>query len=156
MYNKFSVSVQLSLSHVYLWPHKLQHTRPPCPSSTPRAYPNSCPLSQWCHPTISSSVIPFFSCPQSFPESGSFPMSQLFLSDGQSTGVSASASVIPMTIQSWFPLGLTGLISLQTKGLSRVFSTPQFESTRSSAVMYRCECWSIKKSEHQKINAFKL
>ena len=88
-----------------LWPHELQHARPPCPSPTPRAYPNSCPLSRWCHPTISSSVIPFSSCLQSFPISGSFPMSQLFASGGQSTGASASASVLPMNIQDWFPLG---------------------------------------------------
>ena len=105
-----------------LWPHGLQHTRPPCPSATPRTYPNSCPLSRWCHPTISSSVVPFSSCPQSLPASGSFQMSQLFASGGQSIGVSASASVLPMNIQDWFPLGLTVLISLQSQGLSRVFS----------------------------------
>ena len=118
-------SVQFSLSVISdsLQPHEPQHTRPPCPSPTPRVYLNLCPLSQWCHPTISSSVIPFSSCPQSFPASGSFPMSHLFTSGGQSTGVSASASVLPMNIQNWFPLGLTGLISLQSKGLSRrVFS----------------------------------
>ena len=95
--------------------------RLPCPSPTPRACSNSCPSSQWCHPTISSSVIPFSSCLQSFPASGSFPMSRLFASGGQSIGVSASASVLPMNIQDWFPLGLTGWISLQSKGLSRVF-----------------------------------
>ena len=105
-----------------LRPHGLQHTRPPCPSPNPGAYSNSCPLSQWCHPTISSSLIPF-SCLQSFPASGSFQMSQLFTSGGQSTGVSASASVLPMNIQDWFPLGCTGWISLQSKGLSRVFSS---------------------------------
>ena len=99
--------------------HGLQHTRPPCLSPTPRVYSNLCPLSQWCRPTISFSVVPFFH-PQSFPASGSFPMSQLFTSGGQSIGVSASASVLP--IQDWFPLGLTGLISLLSKGLSRVFS----------------------------------
>ena len=104
-----------------LRPHEPQHARPPCPSSTPRVHPNPCPLSRWCHPTISSSVIPF-SCPQSFPASGSFPMSQFFASGGQSIGVSASASVLPMNIQDWFPLGWTGWISLQSKGLSRVFS----------------------------------
>ena len=104
-----------------LWPHGLQHTRLPCPSPSPGACSNSCPLSRWCHPTISSSVAPF-SCLQSFPASGPFAVSQLFLSDGQSIGDSASASVVPMTIQDWFPLGLTGLISLQSKGLSRVFS----------------------------------
>ena len=96
--------------------------RPPSPTPTPRAYPNSCPLSQWCHPTISSSVIPFFSCPQSFPASGSFQMSQLFSSGGQSIGVSASTSDLPMNTQDWSPLGWTGWISLQSKGLSRVFS----------------------------------
>ena len=105
-----------------LQPHRLRHARLPCPSPTPRVYSNSCPLSRWCHPTISSSVIPFSSCLQSFPGSGSFQMSQLFTSGGQSIGVSASASVLPMNIQDWFPLGLTGLISLQSKGHSRVFS----------------------------------
>ena len=105
-----------------LQPHGLQHTRPPRPSPTPRVYSNACPLSQWCHPIISSSVVPFSSCLQSFPASGSFPMSQLFASGGQSIGVSASASVLPMNIQDWFPLGWNGWISLQSKGLSRVFS----------------------------------
>ena len=112
-----------SLSCVQLfatpWP---QHARPPCPSPTHRVYPNSCPLSPWCHPTISSSVVPFSSCSQSFPASGSFQMSQLFTSGGQSTGVSASTSVAPMNTQDWSPLGWTGWISLQSKGLSRVFS----------------------------------
>ena len=101
-----------------LWPHGLQHARLPCPSPTPRAYSNSCPLNQCCHPTISSSVIPFSSCLQSFLASGSFPMSQSFASGGQSIGVSASASDLPMNIQDWFPSGLTGLISLQSTGLS--------------------------------------
>ena len=101
--------------------HGLQCARLPCPSPTPRAYSNSCPSSWWCHPTISSSVIPF-SCLQSFPASGSFPMSQFFPSGGQSIGVSASALVLPMNIQDWFPLGWTVCISLQSKGLSRVFS----------------------------------
>ena len=105
-----------------LWPHRLQHARPPCPSPTPGLYSNSCPLSRWCHPNISSSVIPFSSRFQSFPASGSFPMSQFFASGSQSIGVSASASVLPMNIQGWFPLGLTGQISLQSKGLLRVFS----------------------------------
>ena len=115
-------SVQL-LSHVQLFAtHGLQHARPPCPSPTPGVYSNSCPLSRWCHPTISSSVVPFSSCPQSFPASGLFPMSQLFASDGQSIGVSASKSVRPMNIPDWFPLGWTGWISLQSKGLWRVFS----------------------------------
>ena len=120
---KFS-SVQFSHSVVSnsLRPHEPQHTRPPCPSPTPRVHPNSCPLSGWCHPTISSSVVPFSSCPQSFPASGSFQMSQPFTTGGQSIGVSASASVLPMNTQDWSPLGWTGLISLQSKGLSRVFS----------------------------------
>ena len=117
-------SVQFSHSVVSnsLWPHQLQHTRLPCQSPTPGACSNLCPLSRWCHPTISPSVIPFSSCLQSFPASGSSPMSQFFTSDGQNIGVSASASVLPMNIQDWFPLGLTDLIFLQSKGLSRVFS----------------------------------
>ena len=101
--------------------HGLLYSRPPCPSPTPRVYSNSCPLSQWCHPIISSSVIPFSSCLQSFPASGSFQMSQLFTSGGQSIGVSASASVLPVNIQDWFPLGWTGQISFLSKRLSRVF-----------------------------------
>ena len=115
-------SVQ-SLSHIWLFvSHELQHARLPCPSPTPRAYSNSCPLSPWCHTAISSSVVPFSSCLQSFPASGSFPKSRLFASSGQSIGVSASASVLPMNIQDWFPLGLSGLISLRSMGFSRVFS----------------------------------
>ena len=116
-------SVQFSLSVVSdsLRPLESQHTRPPCPSPTPGVYSNSCPLSSWCHPAISSSVIPVSSCPQSLPASGSFPMSQLFAWSGPSIGVSASASVLPMTIQDWSPLGWTDWISLQSKGLSRVF-----------------------------------
>ena len=106
----------------FLWPHGLQHVRLPCPSSSPRVYSNSCPLSRRCHSTISSSVTPFSSCLQSSPASGSFPMIQLFTSSGQSIGVSASVSLLPMTVQRWFPLGLTRLISLQSKGLSRIFS----------------------------------
>ena len=117
-------SVQFSCSVVSdaLQPHGLQHTRPPCPTPTPGVYPNSCPLRQWCHPAISSSVIPFSTCTQSFPASGSFQMSQLFTSGGQSIGVSASASVLPMNTQDWSPLGWTGWISLNSKRLSRVFS----------------------------------
>ena len=103
--------------------HGLQCVRPLCSSLTPRVYPNSCPLSQWCHPTISSSVAPFSSYPQSFTASGAFPASQFFASGGQSVGVSASASVLPMNIQDWFPLGWTGLISLLSKGLLKVFSS---------------------------------
>ena len=117
-----SVHFSHSVVSDYLRPHGFQHARLPCPSPTPRACSNSCPLSQWCHPTISSSVIPFSSCLQSFPISGSFPVSQFFASGGQSIRVSASASVLPMNIQDWFPLGWTGWISLQSKGLSRVFS----------------------------------
>ena len=105
-----------------LRPHGLQHSRLPCPSPTPRACSNSCPLSWWCHPTISSSVVLFSSCLQSFPSSGSFPMSQFCTSGGQSIGPSALTSVLPMNIQDWFPLALTGFISLLYKGLSRVFS----------------------------------
>ena len=105
-----------------LWSHEVQHTRPPCPLPTSGLYPISCPLSRWCHSTISSSVVPFSSCPQSFPASGSFQMSHLFASGGQSIGVSASTSVLPMNTQDWSPLGWTGRISLQFKGLSRVFS----------------------------------
>ena len=117
-------SVQFSHSVMTdsLLPHELQHTRPPCPSPTPGVHPNPCPLSKWCHPIISSSAVPFSFCPQSFPASGSFQMSQLFPSGGQSTGVSASTSVLPMNTQDWSPLGWTGWISLQSKGLSRVFS----------------------------------
>ena len=117
----WSGSVQ-SLNHVRLFAiHGLQHARLPCPSPTPGACSNSCPLSQWCHPTISSSVMPF-SCPQSFPASGSFQMSQLFESGGQSIGVSTSTSVFPMNTQDWSPLAWTGWISCQSKGLSRVFA----------------------------------
>ena len=117
-------SVQFSCSVVSdsLQPHELQHDRPPCPSPTPRVHSNSCPSSQWCHPAISSSVAPFSSCPQSLPASGSFLMSQLFAWGGQSTGVSASASVLPENTQDWSPLEWTDWISLQSKGLSRVFS----------------------------------
>ena len=118
-------------------PHVLQHTRLPCPSPAPGAYSNSCPSSQQCHPTISSSVVPLSSCLQSFPASGSFLMSQFFTSGGQSIGASASASILPMSIQDLFPLGWTGFISLQSKGLSRVRSNTtvpkhQFFSTQLS------------------------
>ena len=118
-------SVQFSRSVVSnsLQSYELQRARPPCPSPTPRVYPNSCPSSQWCHPAISSSVVPFSSFSQSLPAWGSFPMSQLFTWVGQSIGVSASVSVLPMNTQDWWsPLGWTGWISLQSKGLSRVFS----------------------------------
>ena len=120
---KKSVQFSRSVMSDSLRPHGLHHARLPCPSPTPGSYSNSCPSSRWCHPTISSSVVPFFSCLQSFPASGSFPMSHLFTSHGQSIGVSASASVLPMNIQDWFLLRLTGLISLQSKRLSRVSNT---------------------------------
>ena len=123
--NSNHVVLQFSRSVVSdsLQPHGLQHTKLPCPSPTPGASSNSCPSSWWCHPTISSSLVPFSSCIQSFSASGSFQMSQFFTSCGQSVGASASASVLPMNIQDWFSLGLTGLISLQSKGLPRVFSS---------------------------------
>ena len=122
IYDLSSVQFSRSVGSDSLRLHEPQHIRPPCPSPTPRVYPDSCLLSRWCHPTIWSSVIPFSSCPQSLPESGSFPVSQFFASSGQSIGVSASASVLPMNTQDWSPLGWTGWISLQSKGLSRVFS----------------------------------
>ena len=114
-----------------LQPHGLQHARPPCPSPTPGIYSNSCLLSWWCHPIISSFVVPFPSCLQSFPATGSIQMSQFFASGGLSIGVSASASVLPMNIQNWFPLGLIGLISLQSKGFSRVFSNTTVQKHQS-------------------------
>ena len=139
--NKSSKCPSVQFSHSVmsdsLQPHGLQHPRLPCPSPTPKAYSNLCPSSQWCHPTISSSVIPSSSCLQSFPASGSFPVSQFFTLGGQSIGVSASTSVPPMNTQDWSPLGWTGWISLQSKGLSRVFSNTtvqkhQFFSTQLS------------------------
>ena len=132
-----------------LQPHEPQNTRPPCPSPTPGVHQNSCPLS-WCyHPTISSSVVPFFSCPQSFQASGSFPMSQLFPSSGQSTGVSASTSVLPINTQDWSPLGWTDWISLQSKGLSRVSSNTTVKSINSLALSFlysptHIHTWSLK------------
>ena len=117
-----SVQFSCSVMSDSLWPHESQHARPSCPTPTPGAYPNSCPLSRWCHPTISSSVIPFSYCPQSFPASGSSQMSQLFASAGQSIGASASTSVLPMNTQDWSPLGWSVWIPLQSKGLSRVSS----------------------------------
>ena len=120
----FRTPVQFSHSVMFdsLWPHGLQHARPPCLLPAPRVYSDSCPLSQWCQETMSSSVVPFSSSFQSFPASGSFQMSPFFASDGQSIRVSASTSVLLMNIQDWFPLGWTGWISLQSKRLSRVFS----------------------------------
>ena len=117
-----SVQFSHSVMSDSLWPHESQHARPSCPSPTPGVHSNSRPSNRWCHPAISSAVVPFSSCPQSLPASGSFPMSQLFACSGQSTGVSASASFLPMNTQDWSALGWTGWISLQSKGLSRVFS----------------------------------
>ena len=132
-----SIQFSRSVMSNSLWPHEPQHARPPCPSPTPGVYPNPCPLSRWHHPIISSSVIPFSSCPQSFPASGSFQVSQFFASGGQSIGVSASTSVLPMNTQDWSSLGWAGWIFLQSKGLSRVFSNTtvqkhQFFSTQLS------------------------
>ena len=148
-------SVQFTHSVVSdsLRPHELQHTRPPCPSPTPGVHSNSSPSSRWCHPAISSSVIPFFSCPQSLPASGSFPISWLLESGGQSIGASASASVLPMNIQDRFPSVLTGLISLLSKGLSIVFSSitiwrHQFFSTQPFLLpSYHIHTWLLKKSQ---------
>ena len=119
-----------------LWLHGLQHARPPCPSPTPRACSKSCPVSRWCHPTISSSVVPFSPCPQSFPASGSFQMSQFFTSGGQSIRVSASTSVLPMNTQDWSPLGWTGWISLQSRDSQESSPTPQFKSINSSGLSF--------------------
>ena len=147
-YNIYSFSsVQFSsVMSNSLPPHGLQHARPPCPSPTPRVYSDSHPSSPWCHPAISSSVFPFSSCPQSLPASESFPMSQLFTWGGQSFGVSASASVLPMNTQDWAPLGWTDWISLQSKGLSRVFSNTtvqkhQFFGAQPSSWTSRCSSW---------------
>ena len=125
-YILYLICCSVAQSSPTLPPHGLQQARLPCPSPTPRACSDSCPLSRWCHPTISSSVVPF-SCLQFFPASGSFPVSWLFKSSGQNTGASASASVLTVNIQDWFPLGLTGWTSLQSKGLSRVFSNTTVE-----------------------------
>ena len=131
-------SVQFSCSIVSdsLWPHELLQARPPCPSPTPGVHPNPCPLSRWCHSTISSSIVPFSSCPQSFSASRSFPMIQLFASGGQSIRVSASTSVLPMHNQDWSPLGWTGWISLQSKGLSRVFPNTTVQKHHSSVLSF--------------------
>ena len=132
------ISVQFSHSVVSdsLQPHEPQYARSPCPSPTPGVYPKSFPLSRWCHPTISSSVFPFSSCPQSFPASGSFQMSQLFASGGQSIGVSASISVLPMNTQDWSPLGWTGWISCSPRDSQESSPTPQFKSINSSAFSF--------------------
>ena len=136
-YAQFS-SLQFSISVMSdsLWPHELQHTRPPYPSPTPLVHPNPCPLSLWCHPTISSFVVRFTSCPQSFPSSGSFQMSHLFTSGGQTIGVSASISVFPMNTQDQSPLVWMGWISLQSKGLSRVFSNTTVQNINSSMLSF--------------------
>ena len=148
---KMQLLFSLSVMSYSFWPHESQHARPPCPSPTPGVYPNSCTSSQWCHLAISSSVIPFSSCPQSLPASESFPMSQLFTWDGQSTGVSALASFLPKNTQDWSPSEWTGCISWQSKGLSRVFSTTtvqkhQFFGTQpSSQSNSHIPTWSLEK-----------
>ena len=146
-----SVQFSCSVMSDSLWPHELQHARPPCPSPTPRVYSNSCPSSRWCHPAILSSVVPFSSCPQSLLASGSFLMSQLFTWGGQSIGVPASASVLPMNTHDWFPLGWIGWISLQFKGLSRVFSNTTvqkhqfFGAQLSSPSNFHIYTWPLEK-----------
>ena len=146
-----SVQFSRSVMSNSLRPHELQHARPPCPSPMPRVHPNSCPSSRWCLPAISSSVVPFSSCPQSLPASESFPMSQLFTWDGQSIGVSALASVLPMNTQDWYPLEWTGCISLQSKGLSRVFSNATvqkhqfFSAQLSSQSNFHIHTWPLEK-----------
>ena len=148
----FSSFSSIAQSYLTLWPHESQHARPPCPSPTPGASSNSCPSSRWCHPAISFSVIPFSSCPQSLPASESFPMSQLFAWGGQSIGVSALASFLPKKSQSWSPSEWTGWISLQSKGLSRVFSKTtvqkhQFFSTQlSSQSNSHIHTWPLEKN----------
>ena len=145
-----------------LQPHKSQHARPPCPSPTPGVHSNSCPSRRWCHPAISSSVIPFSSCPQTLPASESFPMSQLFAWGGQSTGVSALASFLPKNTQSWSPLEWTGCISLQFKGLSRVFSNTTvqkhqfFGAQVSSQSNSHIHTWPLDLTFHQKVDCDKI
>ena len=138
MRSHFFSSVQFSHSVMSdsLWPHEPQHARPPCPSPTPGIYPNPCPSSRWCHPTISSSVVPFSSCLQSFPASGSFPTSQLFASGGQSIRVSASTSVLPMNTQDWSPLGWTGGSPCSPRDSQESSPTPQFKSINSSVLSF--------------------
>ena len=139
---KFQFSSVQSQSCPTLQPHELQHARPPCPSPTPGVHSNSCPSSWWCHPTISSSVVPFSSCPQSLPASESFPMSQLFTLGGQSTGASALASFLPKKSQNWSPLEWTGLISFQSKGLStKKFRALQFNPLTKNIM--NSKAWSI-------------
>ena len=147
-----SVQFSRSVMSDSLRPRESQHARPPCPSPTPGVYSNSCPLSRWCHLAISSSAIPFSSCPQSLPTSGSFPMSQLFAWGGQRIGVSASTSVLPMNTQDWSPLGWTGWISLQSKGLARVFSNTTvqkhqfFGAQLSSQSNSHIHTWTLEKT----------
>ena len=136
-----SVQFSHSVMSDSLRPHELQHARPPCPSPTPRVHPNPCPLSRWCHPAISSCVIPFSSCSQSLPVSESFPMSQLFAWGGQSIGVSALASFLPKKSQDWSPSEWTGWISLQSKGLSRVFSSTTFQKHQFFGTKARWHMW---------------
>ena len=152
-YLKQEPSVQFSRSVVSnsLRPHESQHARPPCPSSSPRVHSDACPSSPWCHPVISSSVVPFSSCPQSLPASECFPMSQLFTWGGQSTGVSALASFLPRKSQGWSPSEWTGWISLQSKGLSRVFSNTTvqkhqfFDTQHSSQSNFHIHTWPLEK-----------
>ena len=146
-----SVQFSHSVMSNSLQPHESQHARSPYPSPTPRFYSNSYPSSLWCHPAISSSVVPFSSCPQSLPASGSFPMSQLFAWDGQSIGVSASASVLPMNTQDWSPLGWTGWISFQSKGLSRVFSNTH----SSKASTFQCSAFFTVQLSHSYMTSVK-
>ena len=152
-----SVQFSCSVMSDSLKPHEPQHMRLPCPSPTARVHPNQCPLSQWCHPTISSSVVPFSSCPQSFSASGSFQMSQLFASGGQNIGISASTSVLPMNTQDWTPLGWTGWISLQSKGLSSVlfwhlFFLLFFVMLKAATDIFQCASKSIKKIYFPKLS----
>ena len=150
-HNVSAVQFNRSVMSDSLRPHEPQHSRPPCPSPTPGVHPNPCPLSQWCHPTILSSLIPFFSCPQSFPASASFQISQLFAWGGQSIGVLALTSILPMNTQDWSSLGWTGWISLQSKGLSGVFSNTTvqkhqfFGAQLSSQSNFHIHTWSLEK-----------
>ena len=148
--NKSCVQFSRSVVSNSSRPYESQHARPPCPSPTPRVHSDSCPSSQWCHPAISSSVVPFSSCPQSLPASGSFPISQLFAWGGQSIGVSTSASFLPMNTQDWSPLGWTVWISLKSKGLSRVFSNTtvqkhQFFGAQLSSQSSHIHTWPLEK-----------
>ena len=149
-YTSLSVQFSRSVESNSLRRHETQHTRPPCPSPTPGIHPNSCALSPWCHPAISSSVVPFSSCPQWLPASGSFPISQLFAWGGESIGVSTSTSVLPVNTQDWHPLGWIDWISLQYKGLSRVFSnSSKVQKHHSSkASILQCSAFFIVQLSH--------